>query len=352
MSVFVHEFFCSGGFDRDLADTSLAREGLAMLRAVIEDFARCTGDRVHTTLDRRLLEQATLLRFEQFADVDWISTPARERDAFQRRTAESDATFVIAPESGGELLRRRQLVDACGGRFLGHSADAIALCGDKFHFFQHLARTGLPTIPTSPADVFANKSPFPFPIVVKPRDGAGSQDTFLIANSIEWDDLRNTLGSTLGEHTHRTIAQPFIEGKSLSVAALVDGVSSRVEVFPVGEQHLSDDGRFAYQGGRIPAACALPSEIPELIATTCRAIPGLCGYIGFDLILVQGSSRVVLVEANPRLTTAYLGYRNLAQENLAARLLDPGDCADPIAWRPGEIVFQADGDHSAVVTVT
>jgi len=351
MSVFVHEFFCSGGFDGDLSETSLAREGLAMLRAVLEDFARCTGDRVRTTLDQRLLSQKTDLNFEDWADVDWICTPEQERITFKKRAAESDATFVIAPESGGELLRRRQRVDAAGGRFLGHSADAIAVCGDKLHFFQHLARTGLPTIPTSLADVLANESPFAFPIVVKPRDGAGSLNTFLIRNRVEMDALRDNLGSRPGEHADRTIVQPFIEGRNLSVAALVDGESSRVEVLPVGEQHLGNDGRFAYQGGRIPATCALPSGIPEMIAATCRTLPGLSGYIGFDLILVENSSRVVVVEANPRLTTAYLGYRALAQENLAARILDPGDCADPIVWRPGEVVFLADGARPAVATV-
>ena len=37
MPVFVHEFFSSGAFDGDLSDSSLAREGLAMLAAVVAD---------------------------------------------------------------------------------------------------------------------------------------------------------------------------------------------------------------------------------------------------------------------------------------------------------------------------
>ena len=56
----------------------------------------------------------------------------------------------------------------------------------------------------------------------------------------------------------------------------------------------------------------------------CHSIPGLAGYIGFDLILTPDSRRLVVVEANPRLTTAYLGYRELAKENLAIRMLQLG----------------------------
>ena len=39
MGLFVHEFFSSGAYPGELRQSSLAREGLAMLGAILEDFA-------------------------------------------------------------------------------------------------------------------------------------------------------------------------------------------------------------------------------------------------------------------------------------------------------------------------
>ena len=45
----------------------------------------------------------------------------------------------------------------------------------------------------------------------------------------------------------------------------------------------------------------------DVALRTCRALPGLRGYIGVDVILTE--SEAVVIEVNPRLTTSYLGVR-------------------------------------------
>jgi hypothetical protein len=62
----------------------------------------------------------------------------------------------------------------------------------------------------------------------------------------------------------------------------------------------------------------------------------LSGYIGFDLIMTDAAPRVRIVEANPRLTTSYIGYRCLTSENLAARMIFPDAAHEPIAWNVRE----------------
>jgi predicted ATP-grasp superfamily ATP-dependent carboligase len=56
-------------------------------------------------------------------------------------------------------------------------------------------------------------------------------------------------------------------------------------------------------------------------AQVARAIPGLRGYVGVDLVwhAVLGP---VVIEVNPRLTSAYVGLSAALQRNLAAAVLD------------------------------
>jgi predicted ATP-grasp superfamily ATP-dependent carboligase len=261
---------------------------------------------------------------------------------FQKLTANCDATFALAPETDAILLARQQQVQAMGGRFLGHSANAIKLCSDKLAFFEHLVRHDLPTIQTKLFDREAAASTFQFPIVIKPRDGAGSQDTYLISNEREFAALHSTLSATFRRHG-QAIVQPYIAGRNLSVGAIVDNQSGSVHVFPTGQQQLSDDGRFHYRGGTIPACLPEAIDASQLLTRVCRSIEGLSGYIGFDLLLAADLQRPLLVEANPRLTTSYLGYRALAKENLAARILDPAGLNEPIQWDDARVEFTADG---------
>ncbi|HEV8070350.1 MAG TPA: ATP-grasp domain-containing protein [Planctomycetaceae bacterium] len=336
MPVFVHEFFCSGAFDGDLGDSSLAREGLAMLAAVVDDFSQVGDDTsVVTTLDRRLRGSPIAARIAEQAQVTWVESPTEERSLFQEFAAASQATLVIAPETGGWLLQRRQITDAAGGRFLGPSSDAIRLCGDKLRFCEHLKANAIPTIPTTRCDFFANFAEYPFPIVVKPRDGAGSVNTFLLRDARELEERRDELIARFAEAGSEPIVQPFVEGRPLSAAALIDAQGDRVDIFPLGEQRISRDGRFRYVGGRIPAPGISPQVIEdatELVADACRSLPGLAGFVGFDLIASAGETRVRILEANPRLTTSYVGYRRLTHENLAARMLCADAAREPIEW--------------------
>ena len=174
-------------------------------------------------------------------------------------------------------------------------------------------------------------------------DGAGSQETYLIRDPEQFATLRPMLATTFGKDGSLAIVQPYLAGEALSVAAIVGGGSRSVEVFPVGRQHLSDDGRFHYQGGTIPVPVPNLATAERLVRDVCRSIPGLAGYIGFDLILTPDARRLVVVEANPRLTTAYLGYRALAKENLAVRILHQNRAAGPISWSNETTTFTPDG---------
>ena len=141
------------------------------------------------------------------------------------------------------------------------------------------------------------------------------------------------------------IVQPFAPGRAVSVAFLT-GPAGRVAL-PAAQQVLSDDGRFHYQGGRLPLPRDLNERAQRLAGRAVAAVEGLCGYVGVDLVLgaaADGSGDRV-IEINPRLTTSYVGLRALARFNLAEALLAAasGAALPPLRWRPGPVLFQADG---------
>ncbi len=343
MRVFVSEYVCGGAWPQKQLETSLAREGRAMLAALTEDIARVPGCEVVTTWDARL--GPCPLRD---CEVRIVDTASDELSLFRELIRDSDAVWVIAPETNGELLKRAlqvQLVNdtepprSSPRRFLGASDRAILLTSDKLPLATWLQERGISTpetLPFNPADRQAVR--WPEPTVIKRRDGAGSQDMFLVRDGFDLWNARHELGRLNEPETF--IQQTYISGRALSVALLISEDGSVLEVFPVAEQHLSDDGHFKYQGGRIPAEISPEATlaVQQLAERACRAIPGLTGYVGCDLVLPDAlPPEPILIEINPRLTSSYLGYRQLTDDNIPARLLDAN--TQPLRWKSNPVTF-------------
>jgi len=99
---------------------------------------------------------------------------------------------------------------------------------------------------------------------------------------------------------------------------------------------------FAYQGGSTPLDHPLARQAAAAAERACEAVPGLRGYIGVDVMLSDAGP--VVIEINPRLTTAYLGVRRVMRENVAELAL--AACggalpASPVLRR--SIRFSSDG---------
>ena len=301
-----------------------------MLQAVIEDFL-ALGWRVETTLDALVasigIEHSSL-------NVTRINSASEEATAFEFLAEQAAAVIVIAPEFHNLLLDRVRRVEALSStRHLGCSSEAIELCGDKLELSRHLMAKGIPTIATEPFDVRSPQCAWAFPIVVKPRHGAGSTLTFAIKNR---DELLKACDEILASgESLEFIQQPLIVGRPLAMSAIGD------QLLPLSHQVLSDDGRFQYLGTNL-----MPDESESNLAAACRtllnecraAIRGLNGYVGFDLIEpAHAPDQPVLVEINPRFTSSYLAYRRACQTNLAEALLS--DNAQ-LMWRSDEIQFR------------
>src|SRR5262249_41480769 len=145
-----------------------------------------------------------------------------------------------APEFDRLLETRCRWAADAGGRLLGPAPEAVARTADKLALASRLQARGVPTPPT--ASALAGPPPFPPPWVVKPRFGAGSQDTVLVADG-------GSVPPPIGPVGER-IVQPFVAGRPASVAFLI-GPRQTVALAPAW-QDLSPDGEFHYRGGSLP----------------------------------------------------------------------------------------------------
>jgi hypothetical protein len=313
-SVFVLELVSAGYFGDDLAPNFRA-EGRAMLDAVLDDFRRIANVTVST-----IGNDTTLLR-----------SVAKVR---------ADAALVIAPEFDRLLARFCEAARESGARSLNCDPQALSLCADKARFATHLAERQILTIPTQLLGL--DEKPNEFPCVVKPRDGAGSWLVRTVSRRENWpkivDEYRSAGRTEL-------LCQPWIRGKSYSVAAMISP-DRAPELLPVADQRLSVDCEFHYLGGEIPARISdeTARSVHRLVGSCLESISGLHGYIGCDVIVPDhDSERPLLVELNPRLTTSYIGYRQLCADNLMERLLYPDRFAQTLQWRDGSVSFDSCG---------
>jgi predicted ATP-grasp superfamily ATP-dependent carboligase len=302
MRIVVYEYTCA--LDDPSQSGSLAAEGRAMLSAVLDDFRRIPG-----------IETTTL-------------APGSEAADFRELARRADWALLIAPEQNGLLAERCRWVEEVGGRLLGPSSEAVRLTGDKLRTFHHLRAAGVPTPQCSLLG-----EPVTWPAVLKPRDGAGSQATFLVRNDHE---LARCVAQAVAEGWRsELIVQPFVSGIAASIAFLI-GPGRCVPLLPAA-QHLSDDGRFRYLGGSVPLVGELRDRAIDLGRLAVEAIGGLRGYVGVDLVLGDTDQ---VIEINPRLTTSYVGLRALAETNLAEAMLRVASGEEiALHWREGEVRF-------------
>lgn len=338
MRVLVLEAVSAGLVDKRPESSLLLPEGRAMLLALLEDLTALDGVSVATVVHADVALQAP-----EAANLDIFPVPtsAESRATYRRLIADADAVLVLAPETGGLL---KDLVVEAGEKALNCSPEAIALCSDKLLLAEHCFAHGVPTIPTRL--VHWSKSVNNQHVhVIKPRDGAGCDRTFLVRGSGGWRRAQSQY-----EQNHSVaIQQPLCAGRPVSVAALFH--PKGIDLFPVAEQDIGCGGAFGnqyyYRGGNLPARITprQTAAVHDLVRSVAATLPGLRGYVGIDVILPrENPDEPLLVEINPRLTTSYVGYRQLSDQNLMTAILNQHGAPSPIVWRKRTVTFHKAGD--------
>ena len=319
--IFVYEYLTALGIGRDPGDPmhSMYREGKAMRDALAADLRALPTFEVATTADDGV--------FDWYRQIEWIA-------AF-------DLVLAVAPEANGVLLSHVEaLPSTLPARGLMALPEAIRLTTDKLALAEHWDEHAVPT----PDTWLLRRECMtgPFPQVWKPRDGCGSTATTIVSSE---PDAQRALAELAAEDYHgELVAQPFVPGRAASVAFLV-GPDQTVPLLPTF-QAISGDGRFRYEGGLLPIRPDLAERAVKLARKAIDCVPGLLGYVGVDLILGDAAdgSQDFAIEINPRLTTSYVGLRELADFNIAEAMLilaDGGTIAP--TWKTGTVRFYPDG---------
>jgi predicted ATP-grasp superfamily ATP-dependent carboligase len=309
MHFFLYEWCGGGGLVNEpgALPASLIREGVAMAGALAADLMRIPGARVTALRDPRVVQ----LNVHGGEIID-VQSSAEHFEEFERLAAAADATFLIAPEFDGILLKAARRAVQYGARLRSPSPEFIRLAADKHATCERLAAAGVP-VPRGVLLDGDQKLPadFSYPAVLKPVDGAGSQDMFLVAGP--HDEPPPYAWPRRLERYHT--------GQATSVAVLC-GPSGLVPLVPC-KQRISEDGRLRYLGGELPLSPGLAERANSLATRAVAALPATLGYVGVDMILGQdptGGEDYVL-EINPRLTTSYVGLRAATKTNLAEAML-------------------------------
>lgn len=246
---------------------------------------------------------------------------ASATDFLAEQAPHHDRVWVIAPESDGLLASLAEVVGST--RWVGCSVPAIRVAASKSETRAHLAAHGIEVPPAwRPGDGAPNAAGA---WVVKPDDGAGSEDCRLHPN------FAAARGDYLGRLAkgQPSVLESWIDGSPLSLSLLCSG--GRAELLSINRQRIfARPGELlAYRGvdlQALPLDGAAGRTLADLAQRIAGALPGLAGYVGVDLVWrssgkVDGPGGPVVIEINPRLTCAYTGLSAALGRNLAADIL-------------------------------
>jgi predicted ATP-grasp superfamily ATP-dependent carboligase len=309
LRIFVCEFVTGGGFSGADLPAGLRREGDMMLRALVKDLSDLPEITVRVARDRRMPA------LDLPAEVCWIEPGEDPWPAWRRLIADADAVLPIAPETKGLLEQLSTLVLQSRRNLLASRPDAVRRAASKIDTAVLLSGLGIPTIPTAPVRSALDGAPPNTTAgwVVKPDDGAGSEETRLLSDRDElrrWAATRADIG--------RFVIQPYLPGRPTSLSLLCgDG---RALVLSCNGQDVSiEGGCFRYRGGVVGGSEACRALYEPIAAQIAAAMPDLWGHVGVDL--VETASGPVVLEVNPRMTTSYAGLRGWLGLNPATLLL-------------------------------
>jgi predicted ATP-grasp superfamily ATP-dependent carboligase len=301
--IFVYEHITGGGCTGDALPQALLPEALLMLRALTADLRAIPQTEVVGLCDARIA--GALGSGEQ----RMVADRAAWNSGFDALVRESDATWLIAPETAGVLEQLSARVLAHGKPLLGSHPHAVAIAASKLATASALHRAGVAVVPTWRL----GEVEIAGPCVVKPDDGCGCEQTrrFPLPSA-----ARNWI--SMQAMKDRFVVQPYVIGVPVSLSVLVD--RERTALLSVNRQCIEMNGDdFSFAGCVVNAMADTDGKFARLAEQTVAAISGLWGYVGIDVLLAQGGPAVL--EVNPRLTTSYAGLHAALGVNPARLVL-------------------------------
>jgi len=367
--VFVAEYLTGGGmFDTpvDAINGPLLGEAVAMWGCLVEDVL--AWGQVCTPIDPRLSLS--------LPDHDRIQSHPMQPclapwEQWIKLARDCEFAILVIPETDGLLTKGISLMRAAGIEVLAPNGAAIGVSADKWASAKWLHHEGIAHPDTWSLDrqrwsdkhrshpcsriaspngtAFSRTDPVfsGFPengYLIKPRDGCGSMSIR------QYDELEPALASM---QTHE-ITQQRLGGRSASVIVIGDRLGGDRIMLPAVWQDIEEvplaqrvDGattsHLIQRGGCGPVPVEMQLRAHALVDRVLQALPGrTCGFIGIDLILGDDANHDAVIEINARLTTSYIGLRQMSDTNLTERLFRPNLPAPHILVPTESVCWQID----------
>lgn len=334
-SVYVFEELTAVKLEPGNPLSSLRTEGLAILKALIDDFSKqeqyklfvfASEDVGESLLSEKLIDLGQLIYTE-------------ETNPFLDIVKPGDKVLIMAPESEGILSRRINQLSQTEGESLCCTEGVVCLAGDKYETFLFLNKNKIPTPDTMLLRDFIENPRLDLPLVLKPRDGAGTSDTFYCESL---DFIKEKAFDLANRESW--IVQEFKHGIPASYCFL--RVHGELKPIVSSFQFVNRvEDQFFYKGGSIPLTPSLDDRALALAKLTLNEFEGLNGWVGVDMILGDepNGRNDFVCEINPRLTTAYLGARQYLDVNLASMLVGSDLGFSRVLIKVNNVTYGKDG---------
>lgn len=191
-----------------------------------------------------------------------------------------DVLFSTVDVELPRIAAERKRLDEVGTTLAAPSLETLEVCLDKYALAQRCA----PLLPTPRTELLGASDPdsWEYPVIVKPRRGAGSRGVHLVADA---DALR-----ALGEDED-TLVQANLPGDEFSVDTLADADGHVVAAVP--RSRLRVDSGVSVAGATVA---------DEELESTARRVAEAIGLVGVANVQLRrdAEGRAALLEVNPR----------------------------------------------------
>jgi predicted ATP-grasp superfamily ATP-dependent carboligase len=325
--IFIFEYVSGGGLSKEKIPNSLFCEAFGMLISLIKDFTSLDLE-VSTLLDRRITHLTTIL-------PRCRSIIVKKEDNFLNKfelvVKDSDYILIVAPESGNVLYKLTKVVKDYNKILLSTNLAGIKIGSSKINTYNFFRNNELLTPKTYLIPLRNNFLDLDFvlkkldelenPIIIKPEDGVGAESIFLFRTKKQIKLFFQNHYSKIDKN-RKYILQEYIEGDDLSISLInmtksLNFGSKNPLLLSINSQYISIKNLkidSIYQGGYTPVQNyqAILQELTELLENV--DFTAFIGYFGIDLIKTK-DSKFYFIEINPRITTSYVGLRNIINEN-------------------------------------
>jgi len=297
-----------------------------MLRATIEDFFKL-GFQIITLLDIRIEFLSQYLK----ADITKL---VNKNDDYIKIYTEcvkkSSYCFIIAPEFSNILYNLTKIAKDNKKTVLSVDLEGIWLGTSKLITYNFFLENKVNT-PQTYAIPLKKKFDLEFvlqkfdtlscPIIIKPEDGVGSESIFYFETKEQiihfFEDSNEKL-----DLSRNYILQEYIDGEDLS-ASIINSVCSKkpetmnLIILSINAQIVKFKDSVndsIYLGGFTPVIDyeLLKDSLEKILKN--MDLSSFRGYFGIDFIKKADNS-IYFIEINPRLTTSYIGIRNILEYN-------------------------------------